>query len=208
MDKQKKISIAFPTYNEGESVFDVLSSVFSQDYPRELLEVFIVDDDSTDNTVKKAKKFPVKIIHNGTRDPEKGKLIALKKATGSFFTYIEGDLLLRGRNWFNLMLQPLIDNEKIAASFTSYYFEDQGPLINKYLTIDPIQRDPLHRFFTPTIAECIVATRDDYFICRYKKDRVVPQGLCMYRKKFLNEIYSNKTAGKDRFLELDTVVYL
>jgi len=112
------ISIAIPTYNEEKSIDRCLKSIFMQDYPKELLEVFVVDGYSTDNTVKIAKKYPAKLIYNKARDAEAGKMIALKKAQGELFIYLDADIELRGGGWLRKMVRPLQEDPEIIGSFT------------------------------------------------------------------------------------------
>lgn len=52
-----KVSIIIPTYNYAHYIFDALKSVEEQEYPKELLEVIIVDDGSTDDTPNLFKNY-------------------------------------------------------------------------------------------------------------------------------------------------------
>ena len=74
------ISIAIPTYNEEKNIAKCLKSIFKQDYPKKLLEVFVVDDYSRDKTVEIAKKYSIKILYSGAHDGEVGKMIGFKRA--------------------------------------------------------------------------------------------------------------------------------
>ena len=53
------ISIVIPAYNEEHFIEDCLNSVYQQDYPKELLEVIVVDGNSHDRTAEIIReKFP------------------------------------------------------------------------------------------------------------------------------------------------------
>jgi glycosyltransferase involved in cell wall biosynthesis len=52
-----KVSIIIPTYNYAHYIFDALKSIEEQSYPRELIEVIIVDDGSTDQTPQLFKDY-------------------------------------------------------------------------------------------------------------------------------------------------------
>ena len=56
------ISILIPARNEAKNIEKCLRSIMQQGYPKALYEVIVLDDFSTDETVKIAKKFDVKII--------------------------------------------------------------------------------------------------------------------------------------------------
>ncbi len=62
-NKKKKISIIIPCRNEEKFIGDVLENVIAQDYPAELLEVFVVDGISTDNTGQIIRDFAEKYSH-------------------------------------------------------------------------------------------------------------------------------------------------
>ena len=57
---EKLVSIIIRTKNEEKWISSCLRSVFRQDYKN--IEVVLVDNESTDNTVIKAKEFPIKIV--------------------------------------------------------------------------------------------------------------------------------------------------
>ena len=58
-----KISIVVPARNEEPNIANLLQSISNQTYPKDLLEVIVVDDNSTDNTAAIARKFSfVKLI--------------------------------------------------------------------------------------------------------------------------------------------------
>jgi len=45
-----KVTIVVPTYNEAGLIREKLDNITSQDYPKELLEIIVVDSVSTDGT--------------------------------------------------------------------------------------------------------------------------------------------------------------
>jgi cellulose synthase/poly-beta-1,6-N-acetylglucosamine synthase-like glycosyltransferase len=51
------VSLVIPTYNEASIILQKLENVVELDYPREKLEVVVVDSASSDETVSIAKKF-------------------------------------------------------------------------------------------------------------------------------------------------------
>ncbi|HET9745445.1 MAG TPA: glycosyltransferase, partial [Chitinophagaceae bacterium] len=58
-----RISVIIAARNEEENIGKLLQSIGSQTYPKELLEVIVVDDHSSDNTAGIAGSFPfVKLI--------------------------------------------------------------------------------------------------------------------------------------------------
>ena len=56
----EKISIIIRTKNEERWIEQCLKKIFDQNYDN--FEVILVDNNSKDNTLKKAKKFPIKVV--------------------------------------------------------------------------------------------------------------------------------------------------
>lgn len=46
------ISVILPNWNSGEDILDLLESLSKQTYPKQAMEIIIVDNDSTDNSVE------------------------------------------------------------------------------------------------------------------------------------------------------------
>ncbi|MBS3171012.1 glycosyltransferase family 2 protein [Candidatus Woesearchaeota archaeon] len=71
--EDKTVSIIIPAYNEEKSIEKTILSALAIDYPKNKLEIIVVDDGSRDRTYEIAKKF------ESFKDP---KLKVLKKKNG------------------------------------------------------------------------------------------------------------------------------
>ena len=58
--QNSEVSVIIRTKNEERWIEQCLKKIFSQSYNN--FEVIIIDNNSKDRTIKKAKKFPVKVI--------------------------------------------------------------------------------------------------------------------------------------------------
>lgn len=56
------ISVIVPVYNGEMITGDCIESILSQNYPKEKIEIFNVDNNSKDNTAKIIKRYPVRYI--------------------------------------------------------------------------------------------------------------------------------------------------
>lgn len=186
--KLPKITYCIITYNEEKNIRGCLASIFSQNYPKELLEVILVDDDSTDNTVAIAKEFPVKILRNGKKDADLSVTIGFAHATGDFFTGVGADMQFRGNDWFIQMVKPLMENPDMPAAFTKYYSHPNDSLMTKYLNLDPLQRDLVYQTFSIGFEDVMKEKKNGYYICQYSEDKIPPQTHGLYRVSMMRKI--------------------
>ena len=82
--KSHVLAIIIPAYNEGEYISKCLDSFVRDNYPKDLLEILIIDGGSTDNTKKivneYSKKYPfIKLFENPNRVTPYALNIGIKK---------------------------------------------------------------------------------------------------------------------------------
>ena len=89
-----KVSIIVPAYNEENNLNRTINSLLELDYPKEKLEIIIVNDGSTDNTLKIAKSFiPYGVKIYTKKNGGKGKALnyGLKRVTGTLVGCLDAD---------------------------------------------------------------------------------------------------------------------
>ncbi|MFP3160540.1 MAG: glycosyltransferase, partial [Vulcanisaeta sp.] len=57
IDDYPRVSVVIPTYNEARVIYQRLDNIAEQDYPRDRLEIIVVDGGSTDGTTDLVKKW-------------------------------------------------------------------------------------------------------------------------------------------------------
>ena len=89
----KRISIIIPTYNEGKYVGDCLNSLTEQTFDLKNAEVFIVDGNSNDDTLKVVKTFeeklPLKIFFNEKRKATYALNTGIKHSAGDYIIRLD-----------------------------------------------------------------------------------------------------------------------
>lgn len=106
---QTKISVIIPARNEEENITTCLDSLSNQSYPKDLFEVLVVDDHSTDNTATIVKKYEagnIKLIslkdfiNDGGLNSYKKKAIeiAIQHSTGELIVTTDADCYVP-ENW-------------------------------------------------------------------------------------------------------------
>ena len=87
---ESDVSVVVATKNESEVIEKCLKSVFNQSVePR---EVILVDGRSTDDTIEKAKNFPVKIlVETGSTSPSNARNLGVQHANGEIVLIMDAD---------------------------------------------------------------------------------------------------------------------
>lgn len=88
------VSVIIPTYNEEKFIGRCLASLQKQKLDNgDELEIIVVDDGSTDQTVNRVKSFTnVKLLHQSHKGPALARNQAAKHARGEILVFIDADM--------------------------------------------------------------------------------------------------------------------
>jgi GT2 family glycosyltransferase len=85
-----KIALYIPCFNAEKTLSGCLEAVFSQDRPAD--DILVIDDGSTDQTVKIAKKYPVRIIrHSRNLGLAASRNTAINSTNTRFISSLDSD---------------------------------------------------------------------------------------------------------------------
>lgn len=121
------VSIVIPTYNRKDKLARLLESILNSNYPKDKIEIIVVDDASTDGTYGEIQEnFPsVNVIRN-----ERERLLAgsrnvgIKNSRGKFIFFIDDDNVV-DQNTISELIKTMMGNEKIGvAGPIMYYYKD------------------------------------------------------------------------------------
>ena len=94
------VTVVVPLFNEGKSIYDTIASLVALDYPKDKLEVTIVDDCSTDDSYewacKGARDFPnVTVLRNPyNMGKRKGINNAVRNSTSEIIVSVDSDVII------------------------------------------------------------------------------------------------------------------
>ena len=138
-----RISIVIPTYNSERTLTQCLESVRQQDYPRDKIEIIIVDGGSSDKTVEIGKKFNVdKVLQNKRRHFIYGKSIGVDSAEHPLTLLLDSDNILPLKSWLRDMVKPFEDPEIVGSEPISFTYRQTDPLVTRYCALMGVS-DPL-----------------------------------------------------------------
>ncbi|WP_026650850.1 glycosyltransferase family 2 protein [Butyrivibrio proteoclasticus] len=107
-DHNQKISVIIPAYNIEKLIRKCVESCVSQDYPKELLEIIIVDDGSTDSTGSICDELAeensnVKVFHKENGGSSSARNLGIRNATGDYLGFVDSDDYIDPRMYSTMM---------------------------------------------------------------------------------------------------------
>ncbi len=116
---EPEISIMVPAYNEGKNISKCIDSIYDSDYNMSKVEVIVIDDGSTDNTLDELSKYKdIKILKQNHKGKSEALNLGAKNAKNEFIASIDADTML-DRNCLKELVKPLIDPRIGATTGTS-----------------------------------------------------------------------------------------
>jgi len=118
------ITVILPTYNEAPLIGEKLDNIYQQDYPRDRLEVTVIDSASTDGTPDAVRKWAMehpdarlKLIEEPERRGKAAALnVALKHATGEVVVVTDADAYWPSQDTLRRAMEWLSDPAVGAVS--------------------------------------------------------------------------------------------
>ena len=110
------VSIVIVTYNDKENLICCLSSLISQTFPKDKMEIIVVDDGSTDGTKKTLNETfsEIKVISKDNCGPDNSRIHGIEEATGEIVSFIDSDCIA-SREWLVNSVQSLKENRVLIV---------------------------------------------------------------------------------------------
>ncbi len=136
------VSIAIPAYNEEKRIKKTILSVLNLDYPSDKIELFVMDDGSSDGTkkvvekiIKEHKDRNIKLVSKPNRGKGAVLNIALKMAKGEYFVVFDADSTV-GKNALMEMLPTFSIDKDTACVLPAIKVRDPFNSLLKYQWIE------------------------------------------------------------------------
>ena len=114
--KNPLVSIIIRSKNEEKWISHCLSMINKQSYQN--FEIILVDNFSSDNTIKIAKRHNVKkIVKIKNFLPGKAINVGAKKAKGEYIVCVSAHCIPKNNNWLKIFVSNLTDAPKVAAVY-------------------------------------------------------------------------------------------
>jgi GT2 family glycosyltransferase len=127
MKEYPLVSVVIPTHNRKEKLIRLINSILKSNYPKDKIEIIVVDDASTDGTSEDLRKcFPtVKVITNPRESFLAGsRNVGILDSKGDFIFLIDDDNVV-DPNTLSELVKVMQEDEKIGVvGPLMYYYGD------------------------------------------------------------------------------------
>jgi len=172
-----------------------------QRYPRERVEIILVDAGSHDGTLEIASSFKVdKILQNPLKTGEAGKAVGIDAASGEIVALIDSDNILDSEDWLEKMAIPFQDDEIFCSESYALTYRLSDSIIDRYCALIGMN-DPIHLFLGNydrfntltgkwTGLPLEMHDREDYYEVLLTENCIPTMGAngCLIRKKAIQEV--------------------
>jgi GT2 family glycosyltransferase len=94
-----RVSVIVPTYQRAAALEKTLAALRGVDYPRNLLEIVVVDDGSTDSTAATVARFPdVRYVRQPNQGVASARNHGARLASGEILMFVDDDIVIAPDN--------------------------------------------------------------------------------------------------------------
>ncbi len=128
-----RVTVLVAARNEAENISATIDDILAQDYPKELTEIIIVDDHSTDRTaeiIRRYEKQGVRLLQMNEGQPlnsykKKAIAMAIGKSTGELMVATDADCRM-GNKWLSSVVAYFEANNLVMISSPVAYFQEKS----------------------------------------------------------------------------------
>ena len=115
------VSFVIPVRNDATRLKRCLASIVGNDYPRELIEIIVVDNDSTDGSAKAAREHGAIVIRSSGDSVAAHRNRGARAALGSIIAFADADHEI-DPHWI-ATAEELLSDPAVAATGSPYLTE-------------------------------------------------------------------------------------
>jgi len=139
--KLPRVSVLTPVFNEEKTIASTLESIIALHYPKDLLEVIVINDGSTDGTRAIAERYAqhynyIKVLNKTNSGKADSLNQGIKIAKGEFFVVLDADSYIHPEAIYKSI--GFFSDAKVAAVTFSIYPRNSLKFIEKLQFIEYI----------------------------------------------------------------------
>jgi len=120
------VSVIIPVLNASETIRELLDVLHQQTYDADKTEIFIIDNGSDDDTITKARQYPVTVLQEASmKSPYAARNLGLKQAKGEIIAMTDANKIPE-KTWIEEGVEAL-NSEKadLAGGDIQFLLSDQ-----------------------------------------------------------------------------------
>jgi GT2 family glycosyltransferase len=126
-------SVVIPARNAGQTVGETILGALSQSVPRELYEVIVIDDGSSDHTAVIARKAGVKVVPQPPLGLAAARNTGARAARGELVVFLDPDCVPQ-LEWLAQMIAPFDDSRVVGVK--GAYVTQEETLVSRLIQAD------------------------------------------------------------------------
>lgn len=113
-----KVSVIVPVKNGGAKIQGLLDSLMQVDYPKEKLEIIVVDGNSSDDTREVVSRYEVKLLTEEKRGINGARNTGVKHSEGDIVVFTDSDCVVP-KYWIKKIVEDFQDSKVGCVGETS-----------------------------------------------------------------------------------------
>lgn len=151
------VAIIVPCYNEEGTVASTLNSLLALDYPKDKLEIIVVDDGSKDRTLEIAKKFEsdprVRVFHKENGGKHTAMNFGLARTNAEMIGCLDADSVVGSDGLLRVV--PVFENEKVAAVTPGIHVKETSNVLQHIQKVE-YQLSVFNRFMLAALGSAFI----------------------------------------------------
>lgn len=141
-DVRPLVSFVIPVRNDVLRLQRCLASIVRNEYPRALIEIIVVDNDSTDGSARAAREYGAIVIKSPGDSVAQHRNRGARAALGSIIAFTDSDHEI-DRHWIDTAVDVLTDSD-VAATGSAYMTQPSANWVQQHydgLRARPVRRE-------------------------------------------------------------------
>ena len=137
-----KVSVIVPAYNAEKNIATLIESLLDSDYPKELLEIIIVDNNSNDKTKDIVKQYPVILLEEkNIQSSYAARNRGIRKSNGEIIAFIDSDCIATPQ-WIKEGVKTLVsENADLVGGKVEFVYSKHKTAAELYDSITHMQNE-------------------------------------------------------------------
>jgi glycosyltransferase involved in cell wall biosynthesis len=125
------VSIIVPAKNEGQGLSLCLEAVLSQSYGNKNIEIIVIDNDSSDNTVVEAKRLGAKVLTKKDTTIASIRNYGANNSLGDIIGFLDADCIVH-RDWIKVGMEHLEKAEVCVVGSPETWFANSPSWVERH----------------------------------------------------------------------------